>query len=145
VCTSALLSASTSCQQVSHPVALNMESAPSDHNRVEIGDLLKSASSRYLVESVLGQGTFGTVVKCTNVADNKTVAIKMMRDHGGLASQARKEVGETCTSKCVCKTCATKRCTAVPSTVFEEMPTIQNNTNITSVCDLLCIARWKSC
>jgi len=89
---SALLSASTSCQQVSHPGALNMESAPSELNRVEIGDLLKSDSSRYLVESVLGQGTFGTVFKCTNVADNKTVAIKMLRNHGYLATQAREEV-----------------------------------------------------
>ncbi|TNN63989.1 Homeodomain-interacting protein kinase 2 [Liparis tanakae] len=69
-----------------------MESARSGQNRVGTGDLLKSASSRYLVESVLGQGTYGTVVKCTNVADNKTVAIKMMRDRGCFARQARAEV-----------------------------------------------------
>ncbi|TNN71106.1 hypothetical protein EYF80_018626 [Liparis tanakae] len=55
------------------------------------GDLLKSGSSRYPVEPVVGQGTFGTVVKCTNVADNKTVAVKMMRNRG---SSARAEGGD---------------------------------------------------
>jgi len=96
---------------------------------VFIGDLLSSGTSRYLVESVLGQGTFGTVAKCRNIADNKTLAIEMMRDKGSLVEQARAEVGD-------------------------EMFTIQYDIrwfvpvgrgNIISVCDLLCITRWMSC
>ncbi|XP_056290697.1 homeodomain-interacting protein kinase 1-like [Pseudoliparis swirei] len=69
-----------------------MAEAPSNQNRVFIGDVLSSGNSSYLVESVLGQGTFGTVTKCRNIADNKTVAIKMMRNHGSLVEQARSEV-----------------------------------------------------
>ncbi|TNN63579.1 Homeodomain-interacting protein kinase 1 [Liparis tanakae] len=79
-------------EMVSSLVALTMAEAPSNQNRVFIGDLLSSGNSSYLVESVLGQGTFGTVTKCRNIADDKTVAIKMMRNHGSLVEQARTEV-----------------------------------------------------
>ncbi|TNN66541.1 Homeodomain-interacting protein kinase 1 [Liparis tanakae] len=51
-----------------------------------------SGTSSYLVEYVLGQGTFGTVAKCRNIADNKTVAIKMMPNHGSLVERAGAEV-----------------------------------------------------
>jgi len=69
-------------------MALTMADAPSHQNRVFIGDLLSSGSSSDLVESVLGQGTFGTVAECMNITDKKTVAIKMMRNHGYLVMQA---------------------------------------------------------
>uniref|UniRef100_UPI0037E883A1 homeodomain-interacting protein kinase 2-like n=1 Tax=Semicossyphus pulcher TaxID=241346 RepID=UPI0037E883A1 len=39
---------------------------------------LASRSTRYLVQSVLGQGTFGTVAKCIRMTDKETVAVKMM-------------------------------------------------------------------
>ncbi|TNN27650.1 Homeodomain-interacting protein kinase 1 [Liparis tanakae] len=74
---------------VSPLMALTMAEAPSNQNRVFIGDLLSSGTSSYVVESVLGQGTFGMVAKCRNIADNKAVAIKMMPNHGSLVEQAR--------------------------------------------------------
>ncbi|KAK9517641.1 hypothetical protein VZT92_022992 [Zoarces viviparus] len=53
---------------------------PSHGNSVVIGALLRSSFSEYLVESVVGQGAFGTVAKCRRIADRKTVAIKMMKN-----------------------------------------------------------------
>ncbi|KAK9535852.1 hypothetical protein VZT92_008207 [Zoarces viviparus] len=59
--------------------------SPSHRNSVVVGALLRSRFSEYLVESVLGQGTFGTVAKCRRIADRKTVAIKMMKNQNQLA------------------------------------------------------------
>ncbi|XP_056297793.1 dual specificity tyrosine-phosphorylation-regulated kinase 4-like [Pseudoliparis swirei] len=69
-----------------------MAEAPSNENRVFIGDLLSSGTYSYLVESVLGQGTFGMVAKCRNIAGNKTVAMKIMQNYCSLVDQARGEV-----------------------------------------------------
>jgi len=106
-----------------------MAEAPSNQNRVFIGDVLSSGNSSYLVESVLGQGTFGTVTKCRNIADNKTVAIKMMRNHGSLVEQARSEVGEEMPPK---------------QYDMQRFVTVAR-VDITSVCGLLCITRWMPC
>ncbi|CAJ1048707.1 homeodomain-interacting protein kinase 1-like isoform X1 [Xyrichtys novacula] len=51
-----------------------------------------SRSTTYMVQSILGQGSFGTVAKCTNMCDNTTVAIKTMKDEYPLDYAARKEV-----------------------------------------------------
>uniref|UniRef100_A0A3Q3KDD7 Protein kinase domain-containing protein n=1 Tax=Monopterus albus TaxID=43700 RepID=A0A3Q3KDD7_MONAL len=42
--------------------------------------------------SFLGQGTFGTVVRCTRMSDMKTVAIKMIKNQGFYAEDAKEEV-----------------------------------------------------
>ncbi|XP_053277900.1 homeodomain-interacting protein kinase 2 [Pleuronectes platessa] len=47
-------------------------------NQVVPGSLLTSGPSYYEMQSFLGQGTFGKVVKCKRLDDNKTVAIKMI-------------------------------------------------------------------
>ncbi|XP_059180221.1 homeodomain-interacting protein kinase 2-like [Centropristis striata] len=59
---------------------------------VNIGDLLTSRSSTYQVQSFLGQGTFGKVAKCARIGDKKTVAIKMIKNHGSNIQMAKEEV-----------------------------------------------------
>uniref|UniRef100_A0A3Q3K3L5 Protein kinase domain-containing protein n=1 Tax=Monopterus albus TaxID=43700 RepID=A0A3Q3K3L5_MONAL len=56
------------------------------------GETLTSSSSTYRVRSFLGQGTFGTVVRCTRMSDMKTVAIKMIKNQGFYAEDAKEEV-----------------------------------------------------
>lgn len=45
----------------------------------------------YQVQSILGEGTFGKVAKCTRMMDKKTVAIKMIKKRGSCVD-AQKEV-----------------------------------------------------
>lgn len=52
-----------------------------DHpDTVVIGDVLHSQTSDYRVEAFSGRGTFGLVAKCSNVATNAKVAIKMIKN-----------------------------------------------------------------
>ncbi|XP_056877498.1 homeodomain-interacting protein kinase 2-like [Takifugu flavidus] len=50
-----------------------------EHNIVEIGSILYSRQTNYLVQSILGEGAFGKVVKCIRLRDNKTVAVKVIK------------------------------------------------------------------
>uniref|UniRef100_A0A3Q3R665 Protein kinase domain-containing protein n=1 Tax=Monopterus albus TaxID=43700 RepID=A0A3Q3R665_MONAL len=59
---------------------------------IHIEKTLTSSSSTYRVRSFLGQGTFGTVVRCTRMSDMKTVAIKMIKNQGFYAEDAKEEV-----------------------------------------------------
>ncbi|XP_060951834.1 homeodomain-interacting protein kinase 1-like [Limanda limanda] len=56
------------------------------------GSLLTSSSSCYQVQSFLGQGTCGKVVKCKRLDDKTTVAIKMIKLKGCYVKAANKEV-----------------------------------------------------
>ncbi|XP_057676123.1 homeodomain-interacting protein kinase 1-like [Corythoichthys intestinalis] len=56
------------------------------------GARLHSPSSGYKVLSVMGEGTFGRVAKCHKTDTNTTVAVKMIRDQGNFAVQARFEI-----------------------------------------------------
>ncbi|XP_029363958.1 homeodomain-interacting protein kinase 1-like [Echeneis naucrates] len=56
------------------------------------GGWLSSKSCRYQVQSILGEGTFGKVAKCTRVDDSKTVAIKMVKKRNDQAEKANAEV-----------------------------------------------------
>ncbi|XP_061902518.1 homeodomain-interacting protein kinase 2-like [Entelurus aequoreus] len=56
------------------------------------GAKLHSPSSCYKVLSVLGEGTFGKVAKCRKLDNNKTVAVKMIRNQGNFAVQAKFEI-----------------------------------------------------
>lgn len=61
----------------------------STHTAVSPGDLL------YLsVLHVPGEGTYGNVLKCTHMATNVTVAVKMMKNDGLLMEQASSEVSK---------------------------------------------------
>ncbi|KAK9540228.1 hypothetical protein VZT92_002694 [Zoarces viviparus] len=72
--------------------------SPSHRNSVVVGALLRSRYYEYLVESVLGQGTFGTVAKCRRIADRKTVAIKMLKKQD---KQAKAEMAVLFKLKCL--------------------------------------------
>ncbi|XP_044027491.1 homeodomain-interacting protein kinase 1-like isoform X2 [Siniperca chuatsi] len=65
---------------------------PAQDDQLFTGGWLSSGSSNYLVQSFLGQGAFGKVVKCTRMDDMKTVAIKMMKNEGSYVMQAKEEV-----------------------------------------------------
>ncbi|KAG7519040.1 homeodomain-interacting protein kinase 1-like [Solea senegalensis] len=56
------------------------------------GGPLTSEYTIFLMESFLGSGTFGKVVKCTRINDMKTVAIKMMKIQGLDVEPANEEV-----------------------------------------------------
>ncbi|XP_077403813.1 homeodomain-interacting protein kinase 2-like [Vanacampus margaritifer] len=56
------------------------------------GARFQSPFSGYKVLSVMGEGTFGKVAKCRKTDTNKTVAVKMIRDRGNFAVQARFEI-----------------------------------------------------
>ena len=59
---------------------------------VVIGDVLHSTTSEYLVLSFVGQGTYGLVAKCRNIATNSNVAIKIIKNKGKLSNQTAAEV-----------------------------------------------------
>ncbi|CAJ1071868.1 homeodomain-interacting protein kinase 1-like isoform X1 [Xyrichtys novacula] len=56
------------------------------------GSKIFSRSTTYTVQSILGQGSYGTVAKCTDMSDNTTVAIKTMKKEYPFDFAARKEV-----------------------------------------------------
>ncbi|XP_051903646.1 homeodomain-interacting protein kinase 2-like [Hippocampus zosterae] len=60
--------------------------------RLRPGARLHSPFAGYKVLSVKGEGTFGKVAKCRKADTNKTVAVKMIRDQGNFAVQARFEI-----------------------------------------------------
>lgn len=66
----------------------------STYAEVAPGDLLYSRFFTYQVDAVLGRGTYGKVLKCSYVATDMTVAIKMMKNKGFLTEQAASEASE---------------------------------------------------
>ena len=56
------------------------------------GEFISSDSIIYLVESILGEGTFGNVAKCKRMTEWKTVAIKSVKEEKELLLQAKREV-----------------------------------------------------
>lgn len=73
-------------------VILNMSTRCNNSGNVVIGDVLHSTTSEYLVQSFVGQGTYGLVAKCTNIATNANVAIKIIKNIGKLSNQTASEV-----------------------------------------------------
>lgn len=70
----------------------NMSGKSSNSCSVVIGDVLRSTTSEYLVQSFLGQGTYGLVAKCRNIATNANVAIKIIKNKSKLSNQTAAEV-----------------------------------------------------
>lgn len=66
----------------------------STHTAVSPGDLLYSLFFTYQVNTVLGKGTYGSMLKCTHMATNVTVAIEMMKNESFLMEQASSEVSK---------------------------------------------------
>jgi serine/threonine protein kinase len=49
-------------------------------------------SNRYLILDVLGQGTFGQVVKCQNLKTQEVVAVKVVKNRTAYFNQSMMEV-----------------------------------------------------
>lgn len=70
----------------------NIPSAqPTGGSHLVPGNLLYSKSSTYLVQSILGEGSFGIVAKC-RTRDNKKVAVKMIKKEKSCQTQVMREV-----------------------------------------------------
>jgi dual specificity protein kinase YAK1 len=50
------------------------------------------ADSRYLILDVLGQGTFGQVVKCQNMRTHELFAVKVVKNKPAYLNQSKMEV-----------------------------------------------------
>jgi hypothetical protein len=54
--------------------------------------LADSSRNRYLILDVLGQGTFGQVVKCQNLKTQEVVAVKVVKNKTAYFNQSMMEV-----------------------------------------------------
>lgn len=73
--------------------SLQMSSrTPSKGNRLIPGGLLSSKSATFQVQSTLGEGAFGKVVKCVRVGCTTPLAIKVIKNRRFYRQQAKKEV-----------------------------------------------------
>ncbi|XP_077451066.1 homeodomain-interacting protein kinase 3-like [Stigmatopora argus] len=75
-----------------YSVLPRMDCSGPDYNQFLPGARIHSKSSGYDVLSVLGRGAFGNVVKCRKTTDNKTVAVKTIKNHGSSAKRAIYEI-----------------------------------------------------
>lgn len=57
----------------------------------EMDDVIE-ADYRYLILDVLGQGTFGQVVKCQNMRNHEIVAVKVVKNKPAYLNQSKMEV-----------------------------------------------------
>ncbi|CAK0783935.1 hypothetical protein CVIRNUC_007138 [Coccomyxa viridis] len=66
-----------------------------EHNDLilNVDDVLSSGSRRYIVRDLLGQGTFGQVVRCVREDSREDVAVKVIKNQTAFYHQARVEVG----------------------------------------------------
>lgn len=53
---------------------------------------LTARRNRYLILDVLGQGTFGQVVKCQNLKTQEVVAVKVIKNRTAYFNQSMMEV-----------------------------------------------------
>ena len=54
--------------------------------------MLTFGRNRYLILDVLGQGTFGQVVKCQNLKTQEVVAVKVVKNRTAYFNQSMMEV-----------------------------------------------------
>jgi serine/threonine protein kinase len=56
------------------------------------GSMRALTRSRYLILDILGQGTFGQVVKCQNMKTHEVVAVKVVKNKPAYFNQSMMEV-----------------------------------------------------
>ena len=104
---------------------------PSQVGELAPGSWLASDLCTYQVQSFLGKGTFGKVVKCMRLSDMETVAIKMIKIQGSSVDQIENEVGNHKRTSHAYQYefyhFVIMLCTVVPSTVFGEISTNSPN------------------
>lgn len=59
---------------------------------LHINALTRCVRNRYLILDVLGQGTFGQVVKCQNLKTQEVVAVKVIKNRTAYFNQSMMEV-----------------------------------------------------
>jgi dual specificity protein kinase YAK1 len=59
---------------------------------LSITHILTVLRNRYLILDVLGQGTFGQVVKCQNLKTGEVVAVKVIKNKTAYFNQSMMEV-----------------------------------------------------
>lgn len=59
-------------------------------------------ANSYLILDILGQGTFGQVVKCQNIKSNEIVAVKVVKNKPAYFNQSMMEVTILELVRCVC-------------------------------------------
>lgn len=57
-----------------------------------VNDVLGSEGNKYLILDVLGQGTFGQVVKCQNLKTHEIVGVKVIKNKEAYAQQSTMEI-----------------------------------------------------
>ena len=62
------------------------------HLTVLVGLETDGMRSRYLILDILGQGTFGQVVKCQNMKTHEIVAVKVVKNKPAYFNQSMMEV-----------------------------------------------------
>lgn len=74
------------------------------------GDIIVTKCHNYEVQSFLGEGSFGKVVKCVRSNDNRTVAVKVLKKEGRYHDKAKAEVSVDI-FVCLCmRVCASGLC-----------------------------------
>lgn len=58
----------------------------------ELSPVTHNGRNRYLILDVLGQGTFGQVVKCQNMKTQEVVAVKVIKNKTAYFNQSMMEV-----------------------------------------------------
>ncbi|XP_029704899.1 serine/threonine-protein kinase ppk15-like [Takifugu rubripes] len=64
---------------------------PSSINKVSAGDVIHSGKSTFVVQEIIGEGTFGQVARCQDINTKGTVALKFIKDAKYLKSGQREK------------------------------------------------------
>lgn len=71
---------------------MSPQTCAQDQYFTENGRIIISKQTNYQVQSILGEGSFGKVVKCVRLKDKKTVAVKIIKKEGHYYARVKKEV-----------------------------------------------------
>lgn len=67
---------------------------PGTNFSVITGGVINSASSSYVVQDFVGEGSFGEVVQCVKMPTNEKVALKIFKERPLVIAAAEREVNQ---------------------------------------------------